>query len=104
MTSKNRLHQQGQANSEFVFWDSTHTDVALPSVTTPPSKRRARAASARPLAAPTNGESRKALVSEHTGPDNRAEQKPSIVVIDERVLVRDCLVQCLQLSYQSHEV
>ena len=31
-------------------------------------------------------------------------QEPNIVVIDERVLVRDCFVQCLRLSYSNHAI
>jgi DNA-binding NarL/FixJ family response regulator len=33
-----------------------------------------------------------------------AGQEPNIVVIDERVLVRDCFVQCLRLSYSNHAI
>lgn len=104
MTSKSRFHKEGQASSDFVFWDSTQTDGALPAPPITTSKRRSRTALARPLIAATNGESGKAPVSERVVRDRQSEQKPSIVVIDERVLVRDCLVQCLQLSYQGHAV
>src|SRR5690349_3428910 len=104
MTSKNKLHQQGQANSEFVFCASAQPEDVLPEITIPSTKRRSRAASVSSLDAAVNGESGKALVSGRSARDRSPEQKPSIVVIDERVLVRDCLVQCLQSSYRGHAV
>jgi DNA-binding NarL/FixJ family response regulator len=45
---------------------------------------------------------RRVAIPEH--PSIRSSDKATIVVIDERVLPRDCLVKCLRMATQSHLV
>jgi DNA-binding NarL/FixJ family response regulator len=100
--------RQEQLRSEAVYGEIRTATTSGLSSTSIEQRARAISVATRTTTVTTTRRVQKAgkgiLSAECMWKSSAAGQEPNIVVIDERVLVRDCFVQCLRLSYSNHAI
>jgi DNA-binding NarL/FixJ family response regulator len=100
--------RQEQLRSEAVYGEIRTATTSGLSSTSIEQRARAISVATRTTTVTTTRRVQKAskgvLSAECIWKSSAAGQEPNIVVIDERVLVRDCFVQCLRLSYSNHAI
>ena len=100
--------RQEQLRSEAVYGEIRTATTPGLSSTSIEQRARAISVATRTTTVTTTRRVQKAgkgiLSAECMWKSSAAGQEPNIVVIDERVLVRDCFVQCLRLSYSNHAI
>ena len=100
--------RQEQLRSEAVYGEIRTATTPGLSSTSIEQRARAISVATRTTTVTTTRRVQKAskgvLSAECIWKSSAAGQEPNIVVIDERVLVRDCFVQCLRLSYSNHAI